>query len=92
MLDEATSHVDSATEALIQESLTELREGRTTFAIAHSLSTVRDADSLLVLEDGEIAETGTHEELVDAGGLYETLWRTHVGATEAGGGTEGDAP
>jgi ATP-binding cassette subfamily B protein len=79
LLDEATSHVDNRTELLLQESLAEARAGRTTIAIAHRLSTVRDADRLLVFEDGEIVEPGTHAELLDAGGLYAELWRLHVG-------------
>ncbi|MFW5911810.1 MAG: ABC transporter ATP-binding protein [Halolamina sp.] len=79
LLDEATSHVDNRTELLLQESLSEARKGRTTIAIAHRLSTVRDADRLLVFDDGEIVERGAHEELLAAGGLYEELWQLHVG-------------
>jgi ATP-binding cassette subfamily B protein len=56
---------------------------RTVFAIAHRLSTVRDADRILVLEDGEVAERGTHDELVDAGGAYASLWRVQTGAVAA---------
>ncbi|MFD1526877.1 ABC transporter ATP-binding protein [Halolamina salina] len=81
LLDEATSHVDNRTELLLQESLAEARAGRTTIAIAHRLSTVRDADRLLAFEDGEIVERGSHGELLDADGLYAELWRLHVGET-----------
>ena len=83
VLDEATSHVDNETEVLIQRSLDELIEGRTTFAIAHRLSTVRNADTILVLEDGEIVERGTHESLLSENGLYANLWRVQIGEIEA---------
>jgi ATP-binding cassette, subfamily B, bacterial len=76
ILDEATSHLDSRSEALIQEALERLMEGRTALVIAHRLSTVRSADQILVLDRGRLVETGTHGELVDAGGLYTTLYRT----------------
>jgi ATP-binding cassette subfamily B protein len=79
ILDEATSHVDNETEAIIQNSLGDLIEDRTTFAIAHRLSTVRDADTILVLDDGEIVERGSHEELLTEDGLYANLWRVQVG-------------
>lgn len=74
ILDEATSAVDTATEAIIQEALDRLMKNRTTFAIAHRLSTLQNADRLIVLENGEIAETGTHEELLEKeNGIYKTL-------------------
>jgi len=79
ILDEATSHVDNETEVLIQQSLDELTADRTTFSIAHRLSTVRDADRILVLDDGQIVERGPHDELLDRGGLYANLWRVQVG-------------
>jgi ATP-binding cassette subfamily B protein len=78
ILDEATSHVDNETEALIQNRLEDLVADRTTFAIAHRLSTVRHADQILVLEDGEIVERGTHDDLLDADGLYANLWNVQV--------------
>ncbi|WP_436927517.1 ABC transporter ATP-binding protein [Halosimplex amylolyticum] len=83
ILDEATSHVDNETEVLIQQSLEKLTEDRTTFSIAHRLSTVRDADRILVLEDGEIVERGTHDELLEHRGLYANLWRVQVGEIES---------
>ena len=73
VLDEATSSLDTQSEALIQESLVNLMEGRTSFIIAHRLSTVVRADKILVIKDGEILETGTHETLLAKGGLYQKL-------------------
>ncbi len=73
ILDEATSDLDSASEALIQDALEKLMQGRTTFIIAHRLSTVTHADKILVIDDGRIVEQGTHAELAHAGGLYEEL-------------------
>ena len=70
ILDEATSNLDSESEAYIQESLHRLTRNRTTFVIAHRLSTVRDADRIVVLDAGLIVEIGTHEELLGAGGRY----------------------
>jgi ABC-type multidrug transport system fused ATPase/permease subunit len=74
VLDEATSSLDSESEALIQDGLRSLRQGRTTFVIAHRLSTIRSADQILVLEHGEIVERGTHAELIALGGRYRTLY------------------
>jgi ABC-type multidrug transport system fused ATPase/permease subunit len=74
VLDEATSSLDSESEALIQDGLKSLREGRTTFVIAHRLSTIRSAEQILVLEHGEIVERGTHAELLALGGRYRTLY------------------
>jgi subfamily B ATP-binding cassette protein MsbA len=74
ILDEATSSLDSESEALIQDGLQSLRRGRTTFVIAHRLSTIRSADQILVLEHGEIVEQGTHEELLLAEGRYKQLY------------------
>ncbi len=74
ILDEATSSLDSESEALIQDGLRSLRHGRTTFVIAHRLSTIQSADQILVLEHGEIVERGTHDELLDLNGRYRQLY------------------
>jgi ATP-binding cassette subfamily B protein len=78
MLDEATSAVDTATEMLVQRSLEKLLEGRTTFIVAHRLSTIMRADCILVVDQGRIIERGTHRELVDAGGRYAHLYNQFV--------------
>ena len=75
VLDEATSSVDTDTELLIQGALNKLMEGRTCLIIAHRLSTVRDADRIIVLDDGRVAESGTHEQLVELAGLYADMYR-----------------
>jgi ATP-binding cassette subfamily B protein len=76
ILDEATAHLDSESEAAVQRALSAALEGRTALVIAHRLSTIREADQILVLDDGKIVERGRHEELVAAGGLYAELYRT----------------
>jgi subfamily B ATP-binding cassette protein MsbA len=79
ILDEATSSLDSESEALIQEGLAELMKGRTTFVIAHRLSTIRKANMILVVEDGLIVERGRHEELLARGGRYADLYNRQYG-------------
>ncbi|MFB7463418.1 ABC transporter ATP-binding protein [Streptomyces sp. NPDC056224] len=80
ILDEATAHLDSTSEAAVQEALGEALAGRTAVVIAHRLSTVQAADLILVVEDGRIVERGTHTELLAAGGRYEELYRTQFAA------------
>ena len=80
ILDEATSSVDNETEAAIQRSLERISVDRTTIVIAHRLSTIRHADSIYVLESGQVAERGTHEDLIAADGLYASLWKVQTGA------------
>lgn len=79
ILDEATSSIDTRTESIVQQGMDALMHGRTNFAIAHRLSTVRDADVIMVMEDGCIIERGTHEQLIEEGGQYYQL---HIGAFE----------
>lgn len=76
ILDEATSSVDTRTEGLIQEAMNNLMAGRTSFVIAHRLSTIKDADKILYMQDGDIKEQGTHEELLAEGGYYASLYNS----------------
>ena len=75
LFDEATSALDNESEQLVQQSLEELSKGRTTLTIAHRLTTVRNADRILVLTEEGIAEEGTHEQLLQKGGVYASLYR-----------------
>jgi ATP-binding cassette subfamily B protein len=85
LLDEATSSVDSEIEAAIQQALRVLMQGRTTIAVAHRLSTVLEADQILVMHHGQIRERGTHRELLARGGLYERLYRLQAGLASGDG-------
>ena len=76
ILDEATSSVDTRTEMLIQKAMDNLMHGRTSFVIAHRLSTIRDADLILCMNNGDIVEQGTHEELLKEGGFYANLYNS----------------
>ena len=82
ILDEATSSIDTRTELLIQRALDTLTEGRTSFVIAHRLSTIRDADIIFVMRDGDIVETGSHEELLAKGGFYAELYNSQFDVVE----------
>jgi ATP-binding cassette subfamily B protein len=82
ILDEATSSVDSRTEAQIRQAMARLRQGRTSFVIAHRLSTVRDADLILVMDHGRIVEQGNHQELMAGGGFYAALYRAQFAGRE----------
>ncbi len=79
VLDEATANIDTQTELMIQQALQRVLEGRTSIVIAHRLSTVRNADKIIVLDRGELAETGSHEELLALGGVYERLYAVNYG-------------
>ncbi len=82
VLDEATAHLDSESELAVQQALSVALQGRTSLVIAHRLSTVREADQILVIESGQVAETGTHLELLEAGGLYADLYLTQFKSQE----------
>jgi len=91
ILDEATSSVDTPTEKKLQEAIKRLVAGRTTFAIAHRLSTLRSADRLVVLDEGKVAEVGTHEELMEREGIFYDLVKTQQETTSmmaVGGGRD----
>ena len=83
ILDEATSSVDTRTELLIQKAMEKLMEGRTSFIIAHRLSTIRDADLILVMKDGDIVEQANHEELLEKGGFYSSLYNSQFEQSSA---------
>jgi ATP-binding cassette subfamily B protein len=83
VLDEATSAVDNETEAAIQRSIARIARDRTLLVVAHRLSTIRHADRIYVLDEGRVAESGTHESLLERGGLYTSLWAVQTGELEA---------
>lgn len=85
VLDEATAHLDSESEAAVQRALATALEGRTSLVIAHRLSTIREADRILVVEDGRIAQQGRHEDLLASGGTYADLYRTQFAQQELSG-------
>jgi ATP-binding cassette subfamily B protein len=85
VLDEATAHLDSESEAAVQRALRETLKDRTSLVIAHRLSTVREADQLLVIDDGRVVERGTHASLLAQHGLYAELYHTQFADQEAGG-------
>ena len=78
VLDDSTSSIDASTEHLLRQALEEVMRGRTTFVIAHRLSTVRTADAILVLDEGRIAEQGRHDELIARDGLYRKLYELQL--------------
>ena len=82
ILDEATAYTDPENEAVIQRSVAKLVEGKTLIVIAHRLSTVKNADRLYVIKDGMIEEQGTHEELLEMGGTYSSMWAAHISAKD----------
>ena len=83
ILDEATSSIDTRTEMMIQEAFDQMMEGRTSFIVAHRLSTIRNADTILVMKDGSIIEQGSHDELMKKGGFYENLYNSQfINVTE----------
>ena len=83
VLDEATAHLDSESEAAVQHALKAALTGRTSLVIAHRLSTVREADQILVVDDGRIVEQGDHDELLAQGGLYAELYQTQFARQES---------
>ena len=81
ILDEATSSIDTRTEILVQKAFEKMMEGRTSFIVAHRLSTIKEADLILVMKDGKIIEKGTHETLLEQGGFYKTLYESQFAKT-----------
>jgi ATP-binding cassette subfamily B protein len=92
VLDEATAHLDSESEVAVQRALDRAMEGRTSLVIAHRLSTIRNADQILVIDRGRITETGTHDQLLAAGGLYAELYRTQFSGDRRGADDTATAP
>jgi ABC-type multidrug transport system fused ATPase/permease subunit len=88
ILDEATAALDTVTEKNIQEALTTLGNNRTVLVIAHHLTTIKQADNIIVLENGKIAESGTHHELLDKGGIYANMWSQNEDSPSAVGASD----
>lgn len=82
ILDEATSNIDTRTEIYIQKAFDQLMKGRTSFIVAHRLSTIKEADKILVMESGKIIEEGRHEELLEKGGFYAKLYESQFVVTQ----------
>ena len=82
ILDEATSNIDTRTEIRIQKAFQKMMKGRTSFIVAHRLSTIREADTILVMKDGNIIEQGSHEELLQRGGFYSELYNSQFASSE----------
>ena len=78
ILDEATSSIDTRTEMKIQDAFSKLMKGKTSFIVAHRLSTIKEADLILVMRDGSVIEQGTHNELINKGGFYATLYNSQM--------------
>lgn len=91
ILDEATAYTDPENEALIQESVARLVKGKTLIVIAHRLSTIKDADQIIVINQGNIDSHGTHEELLEKGGLYKDMWEAHISSKDTMKGGSADA-
>ncbi len=83
ILDEATAYTDPENEAIIQEGVAHLVKGKTLIVIAHRLSTIQDADKIVVIKDGEVDSQGTHEELLEKGGLYKSMWEAHISSKDS---------
>lgn len=86
ILDEATAYTDPENEAIIQNSVAQLVKGKTLIVIAHRLSTIADAAKIYVIKDGNVAESGTHEQLLAQNGLYKTMWESHISSKDSGEG------
>ena len=89
LLDEATSSIDTRTELQVQDAFDRMMEGRTSLVVAHRLSTVRNADCIIVMRDGRVVEKGTHDELLAAGGFYRDLYQSVPRWQLRDGGTDG---